>query len=235
VGGWTIPHQRRPGFLPLTPQQLALTASNTFVSISVTLGFGKPLWEFNFHLLPEFLLYSNLAGSFSILAAQLSKTSFAITVLRISSDWTRWLVWFIIISVNLALGLAITFTWIQCTPVERTWKPFVPGTCWDKHVVVKFNIFTAGTCSVIRAAAASSAPKLMRSDSLLRGHGHRPGLCALERHLDLDHEQEGEVWRYGRHEHGRVVSPTVQTSRLPLSASHLPSPNIFAPPSPAPE
>jgi len=48
----------------------------------------------------------NLGGFFSIVSAAWSKTSFAITLLRISDGWTYKFIWFIIISVNLSLGLA---------------------------------------------------------------------------------------------------------------------------------
>src|SRR5689334_6005613 len=87
---------------------------------------------------------SNLAGTFSILAACWSKTSFAITVLRISSGWVKILVWLIIITVNLSLGVAIAITWGQCTPIEKIWQPRLDGECWPKLVQINYNIFTAG-------------------------------------------------------------------------------------------
>ncbi|KAK1833454.1 hypothetical protein QBC39DRAFT_254427 [Podospora conica] len=127
----------------LVASWLALTLSNTFVSVSITMGFGQPLYLFNFKLLEPFLLINNLAGTFSILSALWSKTSFAITILRISSGWLKWLVWFIIITVNLALGLAIAFTWGQCTPIEKIWQPKLEGECWPKSIQIKYNIFTA--------------------------------------------------------------------------------------------
>ncbi|KAK4210251.1 hypothetical protein QBC37DRAFT_448614 [Rhypophila decipiens] len=122
---------------------LSLVVSNAFVSVSITLGFGRPLSEFNFKNLEIYLLICNLAGTFSILSALWSKTSFAITVLRISSGKMKWLVWFIIITVNLSLGVAVAFTWCQCTPFVKTWQPRVPGECWPKYIQIRFNIFTA--------------------------------------------------------------------------------------------
>ncbi|KAK3313244.1 hypothetical protein B0H66DRAFT_484600 [Apodospora peruviana] len=122
---------------------LSLVIANAFVSVSVTLGFGRPLSEFNFDNLNIFLLIVNLAGTFSILSALWSKTSFAITVLRISSGWMKWLVWFIIITVNLSLGVAIAITWAQCTPVRKIWQPRVDGECWPKSIQIRYNIFTA--------------------------------------------------------------------------------------------
>ncbi|KAK0625472.1 hypothetical protein B0T17DRAFT_508459 [Bombardia bombarda] len=122
---------------------LSLVLSNAFISVSVTYGFGRPLSEFNFKDLNIFLLITNLAGTFSILSALWSKTSFAITVLRISTGWTKALVVFIIISVNISLGVAIAITWGQCTPIAKTWQPRLPGTCWPKFIQIRYNIFTA--------------------------------------------------------------------------------------------
>ena len=85
-----------------------------------------------------------MAGSFSILAALWSKTSFAITVLRISTGWTKKLVWFIIVSVNVALGLSIAFTWGQCVPFQKIYNPRLEGKCLPKSYQIRYNIFTAG-------------------------------------------------------------------------------------------
>ncbi|KAK3937025.1 hypothetical protein QBC46DRAFT_295108 [Diplogelasinospora grovesii] len=122
---------------------LSLATANIFVSVAVNNGFGRPLSEFNFKNLNFFLLIINLAGTFSILAALWSKMSFAITVLRISSGWTKALVWFIIITVNISLGIAVAFTWCQCTPIAKTWQPNLKGECWPKYIQIRYNIFTA--------------------------------------------------------------------------------------------
>lgn len=114
----------------------------------INLGFGRPLSQFNPDNLEIFLLFSNLAGTFSILAALWSKTSFAVTVLRISSGWVKVLVWFIIVTVNICLGIAIAITWGQCTPIEKVWRPRTPGECWPKEIQIHYNIFTSGESSI---------------------------------------------------------------------------------------
>jgi hypothetical protein len=133
-------------------------ADCAFISACINLGFGRPLTQFNPDNLETFLLYSNLAGSFSILAALWSKTSFAVTVLRISSGWTKVLVWFIIITVNACLGGAIAITWAQCTPIEKAWRPFLPGECWPKGIQNRYNIFTASELPVHEASSCASTP-----------------------------------------------------------------------------
>ncbi|KAL1873597.1 hypothetical protein VTK73DRAFT_839 [Phialemonium thermophilum] len=127
----------------LTAAWVSLVLQCAFVSVCITLGFGRPLDDFNPDNLEPLLIFSNLAGTSSILGALWSKTSFAITVLRISNGWTKRLIWFIMISVNIALGLSIAFTWGGCTPIQKTWKPETPGTCWPKFYLIRYNIFTA--------------------------------------------------------------------------------------------
>ncbi|KAK5655071.1 hypothetical protein OQA88_5970 [Cercophora sp. LCS_1] len=54
---------------------------------------------------------------FSILAAVWSKTSFALTMLRLMQDWKmKAFIWFIIVSMNIAMYLTIIFTWLKCVP-----------------------------------------------------------------------------------------------------------------------
>ncbi|KAK0665303.1 hypothetical protein QBC41DRAFT_258551 [Cercophora samala] len=142
IASWVSDLLPRPA-TSLTLPQIALVLSCAFVSVSVTYGFGRSLSLFNFKNLNIYLLYCNLAGTFSILAALWSKTSFAITILRISNGWMRWLVWFIIVTVNLSLGVAIALTWGQCTPIAKIWQPNLEGSCWPKYYQIKYNIFTA--------------------------------------------------------------------------------------------
>ncbi|OHX00960.1 integral membrane protein [Colletotrichum incanum] len=126
----------------------ALLALGAFVTIDVSYDFGKHNWDITPGNWSWLLLYANLAGSFSIIAAAWSKTSFALTLLRITREsserWMTWLVWFIIVSINIALGLNVLFTWIQCWPVEKTWRTAsTPGTCWPKNITMNYNVFTA--------------------------------------------------------------------------------------------
>ena len=153
----------------------------------------------------DFLLVSNLAGSFSILGATWSKTSFAITVLRLSEGWTRRFVWFVIVSLNVFLGLSVAFTWAQCTPIEKTWKPSLEGSCWPKYAVIGYNIFTAGEfpkSKYHRLWIHKSNPLI----SLLWSHGYHPRLHPLGYYLDVDAQQEGESRCTSCDEHGNLVS-----------------------------
>lgn len=89
-------------------------------------------------------LLVNISGTFAILATAWSKTSFAITLLRISTGWIRALVWCIIASMNMLLGLSALFNWIQCTPFEKSWNPTVEGTCYPMGKLIDYLMISAG-------------------------------------------------------------------------------------------
>jgi len=114
-------------------------------SAAVSLGYGKHIWDMDPTVFPPLILVSNVAGTFSILAALWSKTSFAMTVLRISTGWVRWAVWMIIVSLTVIMGAAAAFEWIKCTPVEKNWNKKLQGTCWPTEVVIYYYSFSSGT------------------------------------------------------------------------------------------
>lgn len=89
-------------------------------------------------------MWSYAAGFASIPAAAWSKTSFAITLLRITDGWMKRFVWFIIITVNIVLGVNGVIQWVQCWPVQKLWEPKLHGTCMPSMVVQKYNTFVSG-------------------------------------------------------------------------------------------
>ena len=98
---------------------------------------------------------ANVTGVCSIVAAAWSKTAFAITLLRVSTGWVRRLVWFIIVTVNLFLGLSALFTFAQCRPVAKLWDNKLEGVCWDKSIVPKYNTFASVYSGVMDIALAA--------------------------------------------------------------------------------
>jgi hypothetical protein len=89
-------------------------------------------------------LVSNIDSTFSMLAAVLSKTSFAVTLLRITTGYTKLGVWLVIVVMNVAMDLSALFYWIQCNPPRKSWDPTTPGTCWSTDTVTAYSIFAAG-------------------------------------------------------------------------------------------
>lgn len=70
-----------------------------------------------------------------------TKTSFGITLLRLTSGRTKAFVWFCIISINVTTIVSAIIPWAQCTPISKTWDPdMVGGTCWAPRVGTKIWI-----------------------------------------------------------------------------------------------
>ncbi|KAK8088295.1 hypothetical protein PG997_003256 [Apiospora hydei] len=72
---------------------------------------------------------------FAILGAVWSKTSWAITLLRLSKGLLHNVILFIVISINILMGLSIVFNFIQCIPSRKLWEPYLEGACWPSQIV----------------------------------------------------------------------------------------------------
>lgn len=121
---------------------LAIAVSiNTYI---VSLGFGRHVWTISDENLKIINLNTILVATFGIIATTTSKTSFAITLYRIStSAWMRYFLIFVIVTVNVSMNLVWIFGFAKCTPLQRVWDKSVPGTCWDPKKLVKFQLFAA--------------------------------------------------------------------------------------------
>jgi len=105
----------------------------------VSLGYGKHIWDFNMANLPKMLIPLSAKATLAITAEAWSKTSFAITLLRITDGWTKRFVWFAIVSINVLMGLSALLFWVQCKPLSAAWDLSVVGQCWDPKVMLTIN------------------------------------------------------------------------------------------------
>jgi hypothetical protein len=147
---------------------ICITVESALLTYATTLGYGLHYYDlpYDFALASKTTLVINIAGSFSLTAATWSKTSFAFTMLRLTEGWMKWLIWYIIVSTNVAMGLSALFIWVQCTPVQKSWNPYLLGTCWPPYVLVHYNIFSAGESKVGRDGP--QIPLLIRVQQCIR-------------------------------------------------------------------
>ncbi|KAK1452798.1 hypothetical protein CCUS01_10672 [Colletotrichum cuscutae] len=72
----------------------------------------------------------------------LTKTSFAVTLLRIASGWQRYIIWFLVIIMNIQLIVHIILTWrAVCPRRPRDTTPHLPGSCWSAQDAITLGIF----------------------------------------------------------------------------------------------
>jgi hypothetical protein len=89
------------------------------------------------------LLY--IADFFAILACVWSKTSFAVTLLRVmQKPWQKRFLWFLIITMNIAMVLTGILNFAQCSPVSHLWDFSIPAKCWDPNVQDNLALFSCG-------------------------------------------------------------------------------------------
>jgi hypothetical protein len=107
---------------------LTLTASNGLTTALMHRGFGvTPAFQPRNHTLS---ISTDVVNKFSL---GLTKTSFAVTLLRLCSGWQRRFVWFLIVSMNLVLAVNAVTTWMAaCDRVGiDNYEAVLPGVCWD--------------------------------------------------------------------------------------------------------
>ena len=118
--------------------------SGIATTINVTLGFGMHFFEVPIQNLLDMGILSNVSGFTSILAVSLSKTSFAITLLRLTNGWMKWLVWVLLIVLNLTQYSSAIIFWVKCNPPAKTWNPTLLGTCWPADALNIYSEFVGG-------------------------------------------------------------------------------------------
>ncbi|KAK7408724.1 hypothetical protein QQX98_009081 [Neonectria punicea] len=121
---------------------LAIAVSiNTYI---VSLGFGSHKWTISDEDLRTINLNTIIVATFGIIATTTSKTSFAITLYRIATNrWMKYFLIFVMVSINISMNLVWIFGFAKCTPLKKVWDSEVPGSCWDRQKLLKFQLFAA--------------------------------------------------------------------------------------------
>ncbi|CAK7212627.1 hypothetical protein SBRCBS47491_001531 [Sporothrix bragantina] len=146
-----------------------LIAASICTTIDISFGFGKHTAdlvaadrvkdggnpEAFVTMLNAITLSGQLAITFGICAQAWSKTSWAITLLRISTGRRlRGFMWFALVSMNLFFAGPAFVYWFQCTPVAKAWQPLLPGTCWRPEVGIVVGIVASCYSGVMDLAFA---------------------------------------------------------------------------------
>ncbi|OLN97764.1 hypothetical protein CCHL11_07918 [Colletotrichum chlorophyti] len=123
---------------------ITLAISVSVNSYIVSLGFGRHIWTISDENKKEINLCTILVAAFGIIATTTSKSSFALTLYRIvTNKWTKHFLVFVIVSINISMNLVWIFGFAKCTPLAKVWDGNVPGVCWDRTKLVKYQLFAA--------------------------------------------------------------------------------------------
>ncbi|KAL6233074.1 hypothetical protein BDW75DRAFT_216170 [Aspergillus navahoensis] len=146
---------------------LAVAVSiNTYI---VSIGFGDHIWTISDENLKTINLNTILVAAFGIIATTTSKTSFALTLHRITTDaWLKYFLIFVIVSINISMNLVWIFGLAKCSPLKRVWDKSVPGTCWDPNKLLKFQLFAAYYSAILDFVLAFLPWHIIKGMSMLR-------------------------------------------------------------------
>lgn len=134
--------------------QVLLLVDVALVNEQVVRGFGRPYTDQDPEQLAGTIKLGLVAATLAIASTGISKTSFALTMLRLTTGRMRKVIWFIIVSINLFMGMTGLFVWIQCIPLQKNWDLNVPGACWESNVNVVYARFASswsGTMDIVLA------------------------------------------------------------------------------------
>lgn len=115
--------------------------------VAADLGLGQHLVIVQEHPdnLIQVALLCNIGESLAIMACTLGKTSFAVTLLRIVVHrWMVFVLWFVIVTMNVVNILAALFVFLQCKDPRHLWNPMIPSDCWPSDVFTNFSLFVGG-------------------------------------------------------------------------------------------
>ncbi|KAJ4334623.1 hypothetical protein N0V95_009115 [Ascochyta clinopodiicola] len=117
-----------------------------FAQVSVGYGIGQHYADIaDKSQLPTGVKYMYIGEIFGMVSVPLSKASFCVTLLRLTViPWQRKLLWFIIVTIQLAFYAGAIMTMVQCDPPQKLWDVALEGTCWDNRIVIYFCIFVGG-------------------------------------------------------------------------------------------
>lgn len=90
-------------------------------------------------------VYGATALSGTVVAVAASKLAFAVMLIPLTNGWTRYYVWFSIVTTALFATPMAIMPWVQCKPLVKTFVDFWPGECINKRPSVIYGEFASST------------------------------------------------------------------------------------------
>lgn len=124
-------------------QQVSLVIGNAISSVDAVLGYGNPMATISPEALTQLQIHGGVKNVLYSLASDLSKTSFGLTLLRVSEGRIRTMVIYMIALLNLVYFLVILFTFFKCLPAIYSILP--ADYCWSLSAYIYYAMFVGGT------------------------------------------------------------------------------------------
>ncbi|KAK8085651.1 hypothetical protein PG997_006922 [Apiospora hydei] len=116
------------------------------ISINISHGFGKHASELKltYPQVVQMSLRGAINGSLLILGAAWSKSSFAVTLLRMTKGGLKWSIIIVMATMNAFLIASIFVNYFSCNPPSKTFDPMTPGVCSDESIHIAVDVAASG-------------------------------------------------------------------------------------------
>lgn len=107
-------------------------------------GFGMTL-----DIIPRNHTLTTTADVLNKISLGLTKTSFAITLLRVAQGWQRWFIWALVASMNALLLANCVTTWKPaCGRPGDSYEVSLPPPCWAVELMAIMAVICNGMLAV---------------------------------------------------------------------------------------
>ncbi|KAG4222286.1 hypothetical protein PC116_g29239 [Phytophthora cactorum] len=95
------------------------------------------------------MTYFNICSVFCGLASAWSKSSFAITLLRLESGRARYFLWYALVTINASYLLYVITAWNKPCGAKAKDDLYIPGPCWSSTAKMAVPLSVVGRAGVI--------------------------------------------------------------------------------------
>ncbi|KAH7122107.1 hypothetical protein B0J13DRAFT_680257 [Dactylonectria estremocensis] len=127
---------------------------NIVTMVNMSGGFGKHIYDLSPEDVSNIILRIAICTTLNIMSLMASKTSFALTILRLASGFTIFVVWFIIVSTNTSLSVSLLLNYFRCWPPKKSWRSDITGTCMSPAAYTGYKSFAAAYSGIMDIALA---------------------------------------------------------------------------------
>ncbi|KAI9149073.1 hypothetical protein HJFPF1_11119 [Paramyrothecium foliicola] len=90
---------------------------------------------------PKLFLLTKISHTCHLVSLALSKASFAVTLLRFTNKYQKFVVWFVIASIGIIFTVHVFLLWKSMCGLGGIYS--LPGPCWDPSNPIKMNIVSS--------------------------------------------------------------------------------------------
>jgi len=140
----------------LTAAWVCLAVSSILHTVNVVVGgYGKHLWDvgsnYTIGVIIDTFLRLNIISTLTTTASVWTKTSFALTLVKLCDGWTRRSIWAAIVLMNAIMLVACVLPWTRCKPISATWNFLQEelGQCLPIGLFVGYNTFATSSTAAV--------------------------------------------------------------------------------------